>query len=280
MKLLLSLSLSLILFVSCKKQVEETIALPEKVLIDVAYGPDPKQNLDVYLPAGRTDTTKFIVLIHGGAWSHGDKSDWDPYMPVIRERLKGYAIFNINYRLASPAGNFFPTQENDIKSAIQLIHSRIKEYSISEKMVLMGSSAGAHLSLLHGYKHNAPLKAKAIVSFFGPTDMEGLFNMATGTNKEGLALLLGGTPSTNAQLYQQSSPLFFAGQQSPPTILLQGGIDEIVPSVQAVVLKNKLQSSGAVVEYVFYPNEGHGWFGSNLEDSFERILAFIRAQVK
>jgi dipeptidyl aminopeptidase/acylaminoacyl peptidase len=60
---------------------------------------------------------------------------------------------------------------------------------------------------------------------------------------------------------------------------LQGGQDPLVPAAQATLLKARLDSAGVANQYVFYPNEGHGWVGANLNDSFDKIEAFIRQHV-
>ncbi len=180
--------------------------------------------MDVYLPAGRSaHNTKVIILIHGGAWATGDKTDFTAYVDTLKRRLPGYAIFNINYRLATAAGNFFPTQENDVKAAFDFIVSKSGEYKISQKIVLLGGSAGGHLALLQGYKQQSPVKAKAVIDFFGPTDMVEMYNHpADPSLLPLLILLLGGTPATNASMYQQSGPINFVTAQSRLRLFSRG----------------------------------------------------------
>ena len=103
--------------------------LPAKTSLNVAYGNDPMQKMDIYLPKGRsTGATPFIVLIHGGAWVMGDKADFNANIDTIKRRQPRYAIFNLNYRLASlPNNNPFPAQENDVKAAIEFINSKRAE---------------------------------------------------------------------------------------------------------------------------------------------------------
>ena len=274
----------LVILYSCQKEIHLDVtnaSLPSQTYLDVSYGTDALQKLDAYLPAGRsTATTKAIILIHGGAWSTGDKTDFSAYVDTLKVREPDYAIFNINYRLASPGSNLFPTQENDVKSAFDFIVSKADEYKISQKIVILGASAGAHLALLEGYKHSSPLKAKAIVDFFGPTDMVDLYNNASDPSiPPSLQLLLSGTPTTNAAMYQQSSPINFVTAQSPPTIILHGGMDPLVPVAEAVELDTKLQSMGVVQQYILYPTEGHGWVGPDLTNSFNAIQAFLAANV-
>jgi acetyl esterase/lipase len=276
----LIISFLLILTAGCQKETtgpEENVAA--STMMNVPYGTDALQKMDIYLPAGRTDTTKVLVLIHGGAWSDGDKSDFNSYISELQERLPSYAVFNINYRLVVGPGTTFPAQENDVKAAIEFINSKRNEYLISDKFGLIGASAGAHLALLQGYKYSSPIKAKAVVSFFGPVDMVDLFNS---NPLAGLVLtnVLGTTPTANLAFYQQSSPITFVAATSPPTILLHGGADPVVPVAQAELLNARLTQVGVTHQYVLYPTEEHGWFGANLEDSFDKIAAFLKVHMQ
>ncbi len=269
---------------SCQKEKTNNppATFAEKTELNVAYGTDGSQKMDVYLPAGRTSTTtKVIILIHGGGWSTGDKSDFTVYVDTLKHRLPGYAIFNINYRLAAGASNLFPTQENDVNAAIGFIYNKRNEYAISDKFVLLGNSAGGHLSLLQAYKYMSLVKIKAVVDFYGPTDLVDMYNNPASifAPPSALAAVVGGTPITNPVMYQQSSSINFVSAQSPPTIILQGGVDVLVSPSQSVTLKNKLVTFGVVNQYVFYPTENHGWIGTNLTDSFDKITAFLNVNV-
>ena len=274
---------SFLLFVfvtGCQKDSSEQVQEnAEKTLLDVTYGSDPAQKMDVYLPANRnTLETKVLVLVHGGSWSTGDKMDFNEYIPVFKQRLPGYAIFNINYRLGqSPATNPFPTQENDVKAAFSAIVARAEEYRFNkEKLAALGVSAGAHLALLQAYKNSSP-KVKAVVDMFGPTDLVAMYhNATTSLEKSILQALLNGTPATNAGLYQSSSPINFVSAQTPPTLILQGGADPLVSPSQSTALKTKLEAANIPVQMVLYPTEGHGWTGANLTDSYNRIEAFLK----
>jgi acetyl esterase/lipase len=282
MKTLLSLIWLPLVFIACQKD-EGTgpVPLAAESRPNVAYGNDPAQKMDIYLPAGRTtSSTKVIILVHGGGWNAGDKTDYDPYIDTLKKRLPGYAIFNINYRLATGTSNFFPTQENDVKAAIEFIYNKKSEYSISDKFVLLGMSAGGHLVLLQAYKVTSPIKIKAVVDFFGPTELVDLYNNPPNPLVPVLLQqVTGGTPVSLPALYQSSSPVNFVTAQSPPTIILQGGADPVVSASQSVLLKNTLLTAGVTHQYVFYPTEGHGWVGANMVDSFDKIQAFLQANV-
>ena len=266
-------------FVGCQKETSDASqTAKEQTILNVSYGTDTAQRMDVYLPAGRTTTTtKVLVLIHGGAWSTGDKTEFNEYIPVFKERLPGYALININYRLAQlPTTFLFPTQELDVKAAVNAILDKADEYQFNkEKLALFGASAGAHLALLQSYKNNTP-GVKAVVDMFGPTDMTALYSsLATPIERFAFQSLLGGTPASNPTMYQASSPVNFVSAQSPPTLILHGGADPVVPVSQSTSLKAKLESFNVPVQLVVYPTEGHGWFGANLTDSYGKITAFL-----
>lgn len=257
--------------------------LPKMTYMDVPYGSDPLQTMDIYLPAKRTvSTTKVAILIHGGAWSAGDKSDMTAYVDSFQKRMPDYAVFNINYRLATAApSNLFPTQEMDVKAAVEFVYSRRSEYTVSPKFVMIGASAGAHLALLQGYKYGSPVKPKAVVDLFGPTDMIKMYNdPAVQSPAYLIAILMSGTPTTNASLYNYSSPIQFVTGTTCPTIILHGGVDDVVKVNQSTSLRDKLVLNGIPNQYVYYPTEGHGWTGANLTDSFNKIKDFLNQYVQ
>ena len=277
--------LFLFLFASCDK-TDTGIGGPtvaEKSMVNVSYGTDPLQKMDYYLPAGRrADSTKVIIMIHGGGWTSGDKADFTVFMDTLKKRLPGYAIFNLNYRLAAFPNNLFPTQEIDTRAAVDFIYGNRGTYQVSDKFVLMGASAGGHLSLLQAYKYHSPANIKAVVDFFGPTDMVAMYNDNAGNPPTQLSIfgLMSGTPASNPTLYASSSPLTYANAQAPPTIILQGATDPLVnATTQSLALKIKLDAASVVNEYVLYPG-GHGdWDAATYIDAFNKIQVFLAANV-
>ena len=272
--------LMLVGLIACSKDDNETVGA--ETHLNVAYGADPVQNMDVYLPEGRSSSsTKVMVLIHGGAWTTGDKTDFAPYVDTLKNRLPDYAIFNINYRLATATANKFPTQENDVKAAVEFIYNKRNEYGISDKFVFLGASAGAHLALLQGYKNNTVVKPKAIVDFYGPTNMTTLYTNPASPliPPDFIESVVGATPTSDPAKYQQSSPINFVTITSPPTIILQGGLDPLVAPSQSTSLRDQLLIKGVPTQYVLYPTEGHVWLGANLSDSFNKIQAFLNTYV-
>ena len=168
------------LFTSCQKGAGSVQAITDYTIaetkLNVSYGNDSMQRMDIYLPAGRSEnSTKSIVLIHGGGWNAGSKNDFATYIDTLKKRLPDFAIFNIDYRLATTK-TIFPTQENDVKSAIEFIAANAEEYGVNKnEIALLGASAGAHLAVLQAYRYD-DVKSKAVIDFFGPTDLTTMYN--------------------------------------------------------------------------------------------------------
>lgn len=275
------------IFTSCKQEPkafaeEKPLPLTEQKMLNVSYGKDTLQNMDIYLPANRSAaTTKSLILIHGGGWTSGSKAEFLPYIDSFQTRLPGYAIFNINYRLVN-GGNLFPTQEEDVKAALDFISQNAEKYSINkDQFSLLGFSAGAHLALLQAYKYSSP-KVKAVVDFFGPTDLIAMYQKPWHPLVPlALQMITGKSPETDKTIFEESSPAHYVTRQSPPTLIIHGGQDIVVNVSQSKLLAGKLAEKGVKHELLIYPSEGHGrWYGKNLVASFDRIEKFLKENVQ
>ena len=225
--------LALVLFASCSKTdggggttpTPTPTPVAAATTLNVAYGTDPLQKMDIYLPANRTvTTTKVIIMVHGGSWIGGDKNDFNVIIDSLKKRLPDYAIYNVNYRLAAfPATNVFPAQEMDVKAAVEYIYSNRTANLVSDKFVMMGASAGGHLALLEAYKYQTPVKIKAVIDFFGPTNMATMYSdyASNPLGQLGIFSLMGNTtPTANPTFYAQSSPITYATTAAAcPTII-------------------------------------------------------------
>jgi acetyl esterase/lipase len=281
-KIIVFLALGLVIF-SCKKKEDAapppvpTVAA--KIMLDVPYGSDANQKMDVYLPENRTTATNTLVVIHGGAWYTGDKTEMTYLIDSMRKRLPNYAFVNINYRLSFNGINIFPIPNNDVTNAINFLLSKKTEYILSDKIGLFGISAGGHMAMYEAYKNNSAGNIKLIVSGFGIADMTDMWmNPAGQASISRLALTnyLGVAQTANPALYSQASPTTYVTAQTVPTQLFHGTADTLVRYQQSVALKNKLQTLNVPVQYTEYAGEGHGWVGANLSDTFAKMVLFIR----
>ncbi|HXL56226.1 MAG TPA: prolyl oligopeptidase family serine peptidase, partial [Chitinophagaceae bacterium] len=98
--------------------------------------------------------------------------------------------------------------------------------------------------------------------------------------KSYIQVFMSGTPVTNPDNYHNASPLFFINNNTPPTEIFHGTEDPLVPISQSDSLNNRLTAAGILHEYFVYEGEGHGWTGDKLNDTFNKIISFIKANVK
>lgn len=147
------------------------LAQPADVL-DVAYGSDPIQKLDVFIPSLSGPPAPLVVLVHGGGWWRGDKATDAPAVQSQRLRDLGYVTASINYRLTSPAspliGYPHPAQIEDVRDAVAFLRANAATYRIDPNRVfLWGISAGGHLVSLAALSY--PLALRGVIDLFGPT---------------------------------------------------------------------------------------------------------------
>lgn len=115
--------------------------------LSVAYGDDPVQVMDVYIPAN-ANNAPIIFMVHGGGWARGDKSARGVVDHKAAHWLpKGYLFISANYRMIPQAD---PLQQvQDIARALNTVQRRAADWGgDADKLVLMGHSAGAHLVAL------------------------------------------------------------------------------------------------------------------------------------
>lgn len=254
------------------------LASAQMVSKDVAYGDDPKQKMDVYLPAQVKGKMPVIILIHGGSWIGGDKINMTHWLKPLQSQLPDYAIFNLNYRLASRQANAstWPAQIDDIDKAVAFIKDKAKDYNINKKqLILLGESAGAQLALVEGFVHDPKHEVKIVVDLFGPADMVDLYH----THHQ-LSGLMTGTPTTLPAVYSDASASSHVDKKSPPTIIFHGTADPIVPIRESDSLNMKLKQANVPVSYITYPGKGHGWRGNEILDTYSKAIAFIQEQMK
>jgi acetyl esterase/lipase len=246
--------------------------------INVSYGNDSDQKFDIYLPANRTIETKVLILIHGGGWSSGDKSDMNGFRDIIRQDLANVAIVNMNYRLADANNNPYPMQINDITTVINHLKSNQDEYVISDDFGFIGVSAGAHLSLLWSYGFDTTNNIKMVCSIVGPTNFtDPAYLNNTNPELQDILDLYGVNPTTT--FLEEVSPYHRATTSSPPTILFYGGQDPLIPTTQGTDMRDKLQSLGVTHQFTLYPDEGHGWIGLELIDTWNKLKLFTQAHL-
>lgn len=258
--------------------------------------------LDVYLPEEHTATTTTtatirpaIIVIHGGSWSAGEKSDfpqWDHWLSD-----QGYAVFDIQYRIA-PQPNW-QTAIGDVKCAISWVKRNAAQFKVDpERIALLGRSAGGHLALLAAYSQNEPslpasceatdLRVRAVISLYAPTDLAwGYEHPANPRTYDGPATLrkfLGSDPQVAADAYRIASPLSYINAQSPPTLLFHGSQDQLIRDRQMDFVSERLEAAHVPYRAVRIAYAQHGFdynfngWGSQIAQPI--MLDFLRQYVE
>jgi acetyl esterase/lipase len=124
-------------------------SVPSNVRVerDVAYGTDPKQRFDVYIPA-RASHAPVMFVVHGGGWRRGDKAARSVVEnKVARWTRAGFIVISTNYRLLPGADPI--AQAEDVARAVAYAQRQLPTWGGDpDRMVLVGHSAGAHLVAL------------------------------------------------------------------------------------------------------------------------------------
>ena len=227
--------------------------------------------LDIYQPDTPDATARpAIIVIHGGGWESGDKSDfpqWDYWLTQ-----QGYAVFDLQYRLA-PQPNW-QSATGDVKCAIGWVKRHAVEYRVDARRVaLLGRSAGGHLALLAGYTAGeaglppgCPVEdtcVQAVIAFYAPVDLvwdyQNPANLRVLDGPELISRFVGGTPETNAEAYAGASPIAHVNPQTPATLLLQGGRDQLVRTENMERLGQRLKAAQVPYRTVLLPYAQHGF---------------------
>jgi acetyl esterase/lipase len=270
---LIVLSLSL---AGCQKQVDDAVkpveALLYKELKNESYGTDPAQKADVYLPANRTTTaTKVAILLHGGAWSSGDKADLNQFIGTVQQKYPELAIVN---RLASPS-NYHPAQVNDIQILLDYLGGKSSTWGISNNYAIGGVSAGAHLALLYTYKFDVAKKIKVVLSVVGPTYFLDPYYVNNPLYQPIVTNFIG-KPLNDSASYRDASPAWVVTASAPPTYMAYGGLDPLVPVANPVLLDQKLTTLNVPHHYDFFPTEGHEFTIANYDTVARKMVAFLK----
>jgi acetyl esterase/lipase len=220
---------------------------------DIAYGAEPRQKLDVYVPdaaPGEPSGTGRPVVIfwYGGSWDSGDRSSYRFVGAALAEQ--GFVTVLPDYRIYP--GVKFPVFLEDAASAVAWVQKHATELGGNpHHIVLMGHSAGAHMAAFLALNREFLAKHGA-----RPDDIAGLVGLSgpyiLAPNTRVLHTIFG-KPYTEADW----QPARFVSSGAPPTFLAHGLSDTLVSVKQTEVLRDKLRANHVRVETELYPGVNH-----------------------
>ena len=257
---------------------------PERVTF--AAGESWRLDADLYRPVppiSRGRLTPAVVVVHGGAWQRGDKGENPMWNRWLTER--GYLVLDIQYRLAPGAG--WREAVQDIRGAIAWLRARADDLGADpNRIALLGRSAGGHLALLAAYANDHEPDQpdpSCVVAFYAPTDVRRLYVEARRTSandlRAGLRATLGVAPFTGEEAYRLASPLARLHPRVPPTLLVHGAWDSVVPPDHSLRLASALEHVGVPSRFVCVPFARHAFdlvpYGPATMLAREAVFAFL-----
>jgi acetyl esterase/lipase len=211
----------------------------------IAYGSDPSQFGDLWLPESNAKALfPVVVFFHGGWW----KSEYDlghaGYLCAALKR-EGIAVWSVEYRRRGATGGAWPATFKDAAAGFDFVSTLMKSYSLDpSRLLTMGHSAGGLLAFWMAGRHRIDPKSelflpqlkldlRGAVSLAGAVDLRLTIDLA-GTSlfahdREEVLGLMGGSPGQHPERYRSCNP----GDLLPlsaPQLLLQGTDDDQIPS--------------------------------------------------
>lgn len=269
------------LYSGLESLINKTPEIPENVeaIKNIEYKSINGRSLqmDIYKPKGLTKPAPLLVFIHGGGWRGGDRADYLVYLTHFAKL--GYVTATISYRFLKEAP--YPACVDDILDARDFLYQNSEKYNYDpDRICLIGGSAGSHLAMLaaYGWKKQGAIKdtlaestskhkIKAVVEIYGPTD----FTTEYARNHPTITGFMAHTYQEAPQLYVEASPITYVTRETPPTLILHGTRDMLVPISQAELLKHKMDSLGVINVYCPVP----GW--PHTMDIAERVNKYTKA---
>jgi acetyl esterase/lipase len=261
---------------------------------DVIYGRKHGMalTLEVFAPKENANGAGVVWVVSGG-WvsAHAIAEPAFPFSPINELVNRGYTVFAVVH--GSQPKFTIPEILEDMHRAVRYIRANASAFHIDpERIGITGGSAGGHLSLMQGTagtpgnpQAQDPLdrvssRVQAVACFFPPTDF--LNYGKPGENALGRGILKDFAapfafteldrsrvrfgefvPITDEdrilEIGRQISPINHVTGDDPPTLIIHGDQDQLVPIQQAERIIEKLEAVDVPAELVVKPGAGHGW---------------------
>jgi len=255
--------------------------------VDVVYGRKygTALTMDVFTPKSGANGAAVVWVFSGGWFSSHDAINTTFIDEFLR---RGYTVFAVVH--GSQPKFAIPEILKDMHRAVRFIRYHATDYHIDpDRIGITGASAGGHLSLMQGTAGDTGDKSakdavdqtssrvQAVGCFFPPTDF--LNYGKPGENAVGRGILAGYKPAFDFQeqdpgtkvfrpitdeakileIARQISPAYHASADDPPTLIIHGDADTLVPIQQAELILEKLKSAGVETKLVVKKGQKHGW---------------------
>lgn len=244
---------------------------------DIAYGTEPRQRLDIYAPAMAKGSAPVVVFLYGGSWKKGERAQYRFVGEALAER--GFVAVLPDYRVYPEAR--FPAFVEDAAHALSWVTGNIDKWAgDSDRLYLMGHSAGAHIAAL------LTLDERYMLAVGLPRDaVKGTIGLAGPYAFDPLAYdnirpIFAHLSDPNA-----ARPVNFVDGTEPPMLLLHGADDVTVRPINSTALFQAIRGAGGKAKSLVYPDVGHSSILlslagplRNLSPAFDDSVAFIESR--
>jgi acetyl esterase/lipase len=218
------------------------------VVRDLAYGADPRQKLDLYVPDGLKAPAPVILFFYGGSWQNGSKAMYLAFGQAFASR--GIVVAVADYRVYPQVR--YPAFVEDGASALAFVHAHVAEHGGDPARIFVaGHSAGAYIAMMLAADPRYLTRIGAdpgwihgVIGISGPYDFLPL-------KDPDLITIFGGADRVDTQ------PITYIDGKRPPMLLATGTADTTVGPHNTVNLAAKLRGYGSPVKVVTYPGVGH-----------------------
>ena len=258
------------------------------VIADVEYGDIDGQQLDVCVPdeAPSGEPRAAIIVIHGGSWQRGDKSNINWRSVCQWFASEGFVAVSVNYRLAPVTT--FPAQLQDVQTVVRWLRdpAQVSAYDLDpDRIGAFGGSAGGNLAALLGTAGSGSwtedARVAAVADFSGPVDLRTAIPTVDSYNQNfGTVVLeyLGCADFENCPASAQASPVTLVDETDPPFFVAHS-TEEFIPLSQSESLVATLRGTG--IDATFVTVEGTLHSIAMLDDDMRgRVLGFFRAALQ
>jgi acetyl esterase/lipase len=232
-------------------------------------------SLDIYLPPAATPFPipgpgrPAILAVHGGSWIGGSKrllrpSPWNPHPTAIGLAESGFVVVAADYRLARPGAPSWPGARDDLRVAVRWIRQHSRDLGVDPgRIAAVGQSAGGHLAATLGTpfdQGDESFRVQAVVSFYGPSDLERLpLQRVRRLEHEPVRVLLGADAAAAPDKARDASPVHQVRRETAPMLLIHGTRDPWVPMQQSEELARALQMAGVDHQFIRVEGGRHGF---------------------
>ncbi len=263
-------------------------------LADVTFSTIPGYRpmiVDIYMPPKKAGPKPLIMYVHGGGWVGGTTRNSGAHgnFPAALAKLasEGFVVASLEYRLAGEAR--FPAQVQDTRAALRFLKDNAARYGIDPKRTgIWGGSAGAHLAGLAAYscgveemdrdhKPDGRECVQAFVGWYGVYDFGALAASRPERRDQAGERLLGCDGKCPTEAYLAASPAFYIDSKDPPTLLIHGTEDKVVPISQSYLVEKELKAAGVPVESLYIPAVDHSFIGKTPADTRAATLQATNA---